>query len=208
MAKASLAALGDKLKRLFLGRIKVHDLAEGRRTEPPALLTHFRTVETHPIRSVPRVGAALFTQWKRSKAETAGAILRPDFAASFRAKSVPVSRFKAASLSSYKLKLTHRCSAKNGMWRIKHAPQLRRNRVNFIKDPPKFANSKLLALYSPIYQENVSKSSLDKSTGRLHLWYVAHSVRAGTRFHLLLFRVFGGGEPLRWVWLPADKKIR
>jgi hypothetical protein len=65
----------------------------------------------------------------------------------------------------------------------------------------------LLALYSPIYQENVTKSALDKSSGNLLFWYDNKRVKMGEKYHLLLLRVFGGEEPLKWVWLPADKKI-
>ena len=51
------------------------------------------------------------------------------------------------------------------------------------------------------------KSALDKASGNLLFWYDNKRVKAGEKSHLLLLRVFGAEEPLKWLWLPADKKI-
>jgi hypothetical protein len=79
--------------------------------------------------------------------------------------------------------------------------------LNFLKKQPKFEHATLLAIYSPIFQEKVAKSALDKASGNLLFWYDSERVKSGGKYHLLLLRVFGGAEPLKWVWVPVDKKI-
>jgi hypothetical protein len=107
----------------------------------------------------------------------------------------------------YKFNIATRAAAKRGMGRITKTPITRRNRINFLKSPPKFERSTLLALYSPLFQEKIVKSALDKSSGNLLFWYDNERVKAGEKYHLLLLRVFGGEEPLKWLWLPVTKKL-
>lgn len=207
MAKKTFADIGKKLSRLFLGRIVVRKVGELHREEPVEIMSHFRTVSTNPLRKVPRVGAALFVKWKQTRAISAGAVLEPRFASNFRINKIPLNGLAGTKVIQYKLRLAKRASAKSGMWKVKMLPQSRRNRLNYLKKQPKFEKASLLALYSPIFHGKVKKSALDKSSGNLVLWYDNDRVKLGDKCHLLLLRVFGGGEPLKWVWLPADKKI-
>ena len=207
MAKKAFSDIGRKLSRLFLGRIVVRKVGELHREEPPAVMTHFRTISTSPIRKVPRVGAALFVKWKKTRAIAAGSMLGPQLTKHFRVNDIPLTRMERINVTQYKLHLKKRAVAKSGMWRIKRLPQTRRNRLHYFKKQPKFEKASLLALYSPLFHDKVKKSALDKSSGNLVFWYDNERVKLGDRYHLLLLRVFDGAEPLKWVWLPANKKI-
>ncbi len=207
MAKTAFSDIGRKMSRLFLGRIVVRRVGELHREEPPAVMTHFRTISTNPIRKVPRVGAALFVKWKQTRAIAAGSMLGPQLAKHFRVNGVPLTRIDHVDVTQYKLRIQKRAAAKSGMWRIKRLPQTRHNRLQYLKIKPKFEKASLLALYSPLFHDKVKKSALDKSSGNLVFWYDNERVKQGDRYHLLLLRVFDGAEPLKWVWLPANKKI-
>jgi hypothetical protein len=207
MKKNALSNIGRKLSRLFLGRIVVRKASALRREQPPAIMTHFRSVSTSQIREVPRVGAALFVEWKKTRAIAAGSALGAQLAKRFRVNSVPLTRMEGVNVSRYKPRVKKRAAAKSGTRRIKRLPQTRRNRLSSLKIQPKFERASLLALYSPLFYDKVKKSALDKSSGNLVFWYDNERVKAGDRYHLLLLRVFDGGEPLKWVWLPANKKI-
>jgi hypothetical protein len=89
---------------------------------------------------------------------------------------------------------------------MKRLPLVLKNRINFLKKQMKFEKATMLALFYPVYQEKVTKSALDKGSGNLFIWYDNDRVKSGEKYHLLLLRVFGGEEPLKWVWLPAEKK--
>lgn len=206
MGKKTLENIGKKLSRLFLGRIKIHTVPDMKRSELPAVMTHFRGVDTHPIRTVPRVGAAMFAEWKKTKAITAGPVLGAHLEKNIKVGGRSFSR-KGAAVKGAKLISFKGGRVRNGTQMIKRLPHTRRNRISYIKDPPKFKMSSLLALYYPIYQSRVSKSSLDKKTGRLQFWYTESRAEPTGKSHLLLLRVFGSmSDPLRWVWLPADKR--
>ncbi len=207
MATNAFSDIGRKLSRLFLGRIVVRRVGELHREERPAIMTHFRTVVTSPIRKVPRVGAALFIKWKEMRAIAAGAMLGTQLTKHFRVSGVPLTRMDHVDVTRYKLRIEKRAAAKSGMWRIKNLPHTRRNRLQYLKKKPKFEKSSLLALYSPLFHDRVKKSVLDKSSGNLIFWYNSERVKQGERYHLLLLRTFDGAEPLNWMWLPADKKI-
>ena len=195
-----------KLSRVFLGRIIVRELSELRRDSPLEVSTYHRGVGVIPMRSEPRVGGALFVEWKNTEAKSAGSLMSLDYK-SLKISQIVLEAAKAPEIKKYKLNMKRRASARQAMGRINRTPLQRRNRVNFIKNPPKMENATLLALYSPIYQEKVTKSVLDKSSGNLLFWYDNKRVKTGEKYHLLLLRVFGGEEPLKWMWLPADKKI-
>lgn len=202
-----LADIKRKLARLFFGRIIVRELGELRRSEPTQIMTHFRYVDVRILRAAPRVGAALFVKWREAAAVSAGTLMGREPLKDFKVHSVyPI--FRAESqVRRYKLNLKARAHVKNAFGRIKKMPMTRRNRLNFLKTPPKFEKASLLAIYSPIYQEKVVKSALDKASGNLLFWYDYDRVKAGEKSHLLLLRVFGGTEPLKWVWLSVNKKL-
>jgi hypothetical protein len=207
MGKNALSSIGRKLSRLFLGRIVVRKVGEPHREEPPAIMTHFRSISTSPIRNVPRVGAALFVKWKSTRAITAGSLLGAQLTRHFHVNAVPLTRMEGVNVLRYEPRIKKRAAARSGMRRIRRSPQTRQNRLNYLKIQPKFEKASLLALYSPLFHDKVKKSVLDKSSGNLIFWYDDERVKLGDRYHLLLLRVFDGGEPLKWVWLPANKKI-
>lgn len=207
MAKSAFSDIGRKLSRLFLGRIVVRRVGELHREKMPAVMTHFRTISTSPIRKIPRVGAALFIKWKETRAIAAGGMLGPQLMKHFRVNDIPLTRMERMNVTRYKLLIKKRAAAKSGMWRIERLPHTRRNRLQYLKGKPKFEKASLLALYSPLFQDKVKKSALDKSSGNLVFWYDNERVKQGDRYHLLLLRVFNGAEPLKWVWLSANKKI-
>jgi hypothetical protein len=207
MENNALSNIGRKLSRLFFGRIAVREVGELHREKPTTIMTHFRSISTSPIRKVPRVGAALFVKWKSTRAIMAGSMLGGQLTKHFRVNAVPLTRMEGMNVTRYKLLLKKLAAAKPGTRRIKRLPQTRRNRLNYLKIQPKFGKASLLALYSPLFHDKVKKSVLDKSSGNLVFWYDNERVKRGERYHLLLLRVFDGGEPLKWVWLPANKKI-
>jgi len=193
-----------KLSRVFLGRIVVRELGGLRRAERAKISTHHRRALVIPMRVEPRVNSALFVEWKNTAPKSAGSLMSPQ---SLKVSHVALETTKTPEIKRYRLNLKRRAAARQAMGRMVRTPLQRNNRINFLKKPPKMENATLLALYSPIYQEKVKKSVLDKSSGNLLFWYDNKRVKAGERYHLLLLRVFGGEEPLKWVWLPADKKI-
>jgi len=193
-----------KLSRVFLGRIIVRELSALSRAGRVKISSHHRAALVIPMRVEPRVNSALFVEWKNTAAKTAGSLMGNK---SLEVSHVALEPTKAPEVRGYKLNLARRASARQATARMVKTPLQRKNRINFLKNPPKMENATLLALYSPIYQAKVTKSVLDKSSGNLLFWYDNKRVKAGEKYHLLLLRVFGGGEPLKWVWLPADKKI-
>jgi hypothetical protein len=203
-----LSEIGRKLSRLFLGRIVVRSLEDDlHRAEPSTIKTHFRTVEINPMRVEPRVRSALFVKWRNTRAVSAGSLIGGVALKNFKVRHIRLRVFNKKPVYRCRLNIKERTVAKKGMRRITRTPITRRNRLNFLKTPPKFERASLLAIYSPIFQEKVAKSALDKASGNLLFWYDIERVKAGERHHLLLLRVFGGEEPLKWVWLPASKKI-
>jgi hypothetical protein len=199
-----IAEIGRKISRIFLGRIVVRKRLDIRREDPANIETHFRHIEVKPLRVEPRMGKAMFVKWKNTAARSAGSLLG---CRGLSVMGVNPGAIRSPEIKRHKFNLKRRAFARHAMWRINRTPSQRRNRVNFLKNPPKIERATLLALYSPIFQEKVAKSALDKSSGNLLFWYDNKRVKMGERYHLLLLRVFGGGEPLKWVWLPADKKI-
>jgi hypothetical protein len=202
-----LDEIGKKLKRVFLGRIVVRGWGELRRETTCRTWTHFREVCVKPLRIEPRVKAALFAEWRNSRAKSAGSILGGYALKNFRVSGFPLGASHELYVKRYKFNIKNRARARHAMTRMNGLPSMRRNRINFIKKPPKMERSMLLAIYTPIFQEKVAKSALDKASGNLLFWYDNKRVKMGEKYHLLLLRVFGGEKPLKWVWLPADKKI-
>lgn len=94
---------------------------------------------------------------------------------------------------------------KNATPFISRIPIIRTNRLQFLKNPPKFEKASPLALYSPIAKDRVAKSTLDKSTGQLLFFYGPERPSQRTAYHLILLRVFGAAEPLQWLWLKRDQ---
>ncbi len=202
-----LSEIKRKLSRLFFGRIVVRRLGDLHRSEPTEIRTHFHDVGVRALRTVPRVGAALFVRWRTTTAVSAGSLLGESPFKNFKVHSVYPFGAEECRVIRYKLNIRARASARAALGRMKKTPMTRRNRLNFLKAPPKFEKSSLLALFTPIYKEKVLKSALDKASGNLLFWYDYDRVKAGEKHHLLLLRVFGSEDPLRWVWLPANKKI-
>ena len=202
-----LSEIKRKLSRLFFGRIVVREMGALHRSEPTEVRTHFHGVDVRALRTVPRVGAALFVRWRTTTAVSAGSLMGESPLKDFKVRSVYPLGTTNCKIARYKLHIEKRANAHAGLGRMKKMPMTRRNRLSFLKNPPKFEKSSLLALYSPIYQEKVVKSALDKTSGNLLFWYDYDRVKAGEKCHLLLLRVFGSGEPLKWIWLPANKKL-
>lgn len=202
-----LSEIGRKLSRLFLGRIVVKTPGELHREEPPTVSTHFRAADVQMMRPEPRVGSALFVKWKKSRPKSAGSLLGGNLLRGFKVSGVSFDMHMKNPVKKYRLSLDKRAVAKNGMWRMKRLPQMRKNRLNYLRVKPKFERATLLALYSPLFQSKVKRSALDKASGNLLFWYENDRIKLGERYHLLLLRVFSGSEPLKWVWLPADKKL-
>ncbi|MCL2683790.1 MAG: hypothetical protein FWE55_00955 [Synergistaceae bacterium] len=202
-----IAEIRRKLSRIFLGRIVVRELSGMRRVSSVKTYTHHHSVEVVPMRVEPRVKGALFVEWRETVAKSAGSLMGYKSSAPLVVSRVGLGKDRIPEVTGYKFTLKRRALVRNAIGLINKTPSQRNNRINFLKTPPKMEHATLLALYSPLYQERVSKSALDKSSGNLLFWYDNKRVKTGEKYHLLLLRVFGGGEPLKWVWLPADKKI-
>jgi hypothetical protein len=125
---------------------------------------------------------------------------------SFRVRGVKMDFKLTKGIIRHKFNLKRRAAARNAIRRIRKQPFILKNRINFLKKQLKFEKATLLALFYPVYQEKVTKSALDKGSGNLFIWYDNDRVKSGEKYHLLLLRVFGGEEPLKWVWLPAEKR--
>jgi hypothetical protein len=199
--------IGRKLKRVFLGRIVVHELGALRRETPCLVSTHFRELGVKPLRIEPRVMSALFAEWGKSRAKSAGSVLGGHAVKNFKVSGFSLDASRELGVKRCKFNIKARARARRAAALMNGLPSARRNRVSFIKNPPKMENSTLLAVYTPIFQEKVVKSALDKASGNLLFWYDNKRIKMGEKYHLLLLRVFGGEKPLKWLWLPADKKI-
>jgi hypothetical protein len=149
----------------------------------------------------------MFVRWRSAGAKSAGSLLGGKAMKKLRTESVNFHAARKLEIKRWKFNLKRRASPRHAMALIHRTPSTRRNRSAYLNLPPKFERATLLALYSPIFQEKVTKSALDKASGNLLFWYDNRRVKAGEKCHLLLLRVFGGGEPLKWLWLPADRKI-
>ncbi|MDR1133161.1 MAG: hypothetical protein LBL05_03310 [Synergistaceae bacterium] len=204
---AFFSDIAQKLSRIFLGRIIVRSLDDIRRAKPARIDTHFRAVEVKRLRTEPRVNAAMFVQWKSTRPRSAGSLFGGKIAKKLGTEGMSFGAARELGVKRWKFNLKRRAAPHHAMGRIYRTPSTRRNRVSYLKKPPKFERATLLALYSPIFQEKVAKSALDKSSGNLLFWYDNKRVKSGEKSHLLLLRVFGGREPLKWLWLPADRKI-
>lgn len=204
---SKLSGIGKKLSRLFLGRIVVKKFGELHRQEETLVSTHYRKPAINVMRPEPRVGAALFVNWKNSHPASAGSLLGGNLLENFKVSGVKFELHMKTSVKQYKFRIENRAAAKNGMWRMKRLPHTRKNRLNFLKTKPKFERATLLALYSPLFQSRVKRSVLDKASGNLLFWYDNDKIKLGGKYHLLLLRVFGETPPLKWVWIQADKKL-
>jgi hypothetical protein len=204
---ALFSEIAQKLSRVFLGRIVVRSLGDIHRAEPARVDTHFRASEVKSLRTEPRVNAAMFVRWKKTRAKTAGSLFGDTFPKNFRTEGMRFGAARKLEVKRWKFNLKRRAAPRHAMPLIHRTPSTRRNRASYLKKPPKFERATLLALYSPIFQEKVAKSALDKASGNLLFWYDNKRIKMGEKSHLLLLRVFGAGEPLKWLWLPADKKI-
>jgi hypothetical protein len=201
-----LSEIGRKLSRLFLGRIVVRSLGDLKRAEPAKIMTHFHQVGINPMRAESRVRSALFVKWKSARAVSAGNLLNGRFLENFKVRSVRLPVPRKNIVRRHRFNIEERAAARRAMRRIARTPITRRNRLHFVKSLPKFERASVLALFSPIFQEKVVKSALDKGSGNLLFWYDNDRPKTGERHHLLLLRVFGEEEPLKWVWLPVNKK--
>jgi hypothetical protein len=202
-----LDEIGKKLKRVFLGRIVVRGGSELRRETSCRAWTHFREVSVKPLRIEPHVRSALFVEWRKSRAKSAGSILGEYTQKNFKVSGFQLDAQRELGVKRYKFNIKSRGRTRHAVTRMKDLPSMRHNRISFLKKPPKMEHSTLLAIYTPIFQEKVAKSTLDKASGNLLFWYDYKRVKMGEKYHLLLLRVFGGEQPLKWVWLSADKKI-
>jgi hypothetical protein len=170
--------------------------------------THVRAAVVKRLRTEPRVNAAMFVRWRNNtRPGSAGSLLGGKITEKLRTEGVRFGSARKLEVKKLKFNLKRRAAPHYAMARIHRTASTRRNRVAYLKKPPKFEHATMLAQYSPIFQEKVAKSALDKSSGNLLFWYDNKRVKLGEKSHLLLLRVFGGGEPLKWLWLPADKKI-
>jgi hypothetical protein len=199
--------IAQKLSRIFLGRIVVRSLGDIHRAKPARVDTHFRAVEVKPLRTESRVSAAMFVRWKKTRAKTAGLLFGGQLPKNLKTEGMSFAATRKLEVKRWKFTLKRRAAPRHAMPLIHRTPSTRRNRASYLKKPPKFERATLLALYSPIFQEKVMKSALDKASGNLLFWYDNKRVKMGEKSHLLLLRVFGEAEPLKWLWLPADKKI-
>ncbi|MBP8784824.1 MAG: hypothetical protein KBH12_05020 [Synergistaceae bacterium] len=209
-----LADIAQKLSRLFLGRIRVRSLDPFHEREATVIHTHRRPLEIMRMRADPRVGSACFVAWKNQKARSAGSLLgklgeikTKQISLALKGgnvKAIPLNQ-QEGKVKKISLKLQRAKRVRHGLMRIANFPIYRKNRLNFIKNPPKIEKATILALFSPIFRDSVIKTVLDKSSGNLLVWYERKRV-SGEPQHLLLVRVFGAKEPLEWIWLPAAKK--
>jgi hypothetical protein len=202
-----ITELGRKLSRIFLGRIIVRDMGSLLREAPLSVMTHTRKIDVKPLRAAARVGSALFVKWRGAGIKSAGLLPDPHASKKFKPHKISFRKIKHCEVRYFRFALKRKAAARKAMSRINRAPSMRHNRLGFLKNQPKFGHAALLALYSPLFQEKVVKSALDKSSGNLLFWYDNERVKIGDRYHLLLLRVFGGKEPLKWLWLPVGRKI-
>lgn len=198
-----LDSIAQKLSRLFLGRICVRRVELLREQKTTAISSHHRIIEVTPVRTQPRVDAARFIQWRDTKAKSAGSLLGKLGKIKVKKR---VFRLKGGTMGRVSLGFKRAGRVRNGLMKIANLPIYRKNRLNFIKNPPKIDRATILALFSPIIGDRVARTILDKSSGNLLVWYQKKRI-GGQPQQLLLVRVFGAKEPLQWIWLPSEKKL-
>jgi len=198
------------LARLFLGKAKVRSLRpQGKEV---VLRTVGRVVETHPLRPPERVlgsalyGSAMDVLVKGSCISKAvheavkGNIRGGTFSFDGRlaVKGEKVVRDRRVFLHSLG-GFTVRCIGAVG--RITPLPIEVRNRLPWFRGRSNSLKKGevLLALYSPILEEGLLKSVLNKERGTLLVWY--NPRRAWKARSLFLVRNFSSGGSLEWKWI-------
>lgn len=198
------------LARLFLGKAKVHSLRpQGKEVLLRAL---GRVVETRPLRPPGRVlGSALYSSamdvlvkgsciseavLEGVKANIRGGTFFFDGRLAVKGeKVVRDTRVFLHSVGGF----TVRCI--EAVRRITPLPIEVRNRLPWFRGRPSSLKKGeiLLALYSPILEDGVLKSVLNKERGTLLVWY--NPRRAWKARSLFLVRDFSSGGSLEWKWI-------
>ncbi|MCX7828427.1 MAG: hypothetical protein N2315_04365 [Thermanaerothrix sp.] len=187
----SIEGILGALSRLFLGRVKVRSWAVARGCEVLSLRGG-RDVRVRSMGLSPRVVEASFVKWGRMRVESPGRWL-------FDPKAVRVFgglHVYEAAVKGVPLGLRGRVVG--GLERVAGLPQERSNRIRYCALEIKGAS--VMAVFYPIIRGLVKRSVLDKRSGRLLLWYRDGPSRERS-VRLLMVRVFGAEDPVRWIWL-------
>ncbi|EHM09624.1 hypothetical protein TheveDRAFT_0460 [Thermanaerovibrio velox DSM 12556] len=187
----SIEGLVRVLNRLFLGRVRVRSWGGSQGCEVLSLRAD-RGVLVKSMGLVPRVVEASFVRWGRMRVGTPGRWL-------FDPKAVVV----AGGLEGYDavvkaVPFRLRGRVERGLERVIDLPQERANRVRYF--PLEIKGASVMAVFYPIIKGLVKRSVLDKRSGRLLLWY-RDGVSSERPARLLMVRVFGAEDPVRWIWL-------
>ncbi len=188
-----LHSLREKLRRLFWGRIRVHRLVPGHDRDNLVVIYALRKAQVHSLRSPVTVDASRCLQWKRMlpQGQRFDLFISPPPTQGGRMTlSIQTQVTQGLSLSSH-------VSVRDDLKKIMIFPQRRVNRIPFLKDRrPK----DIMALYYPIVKECLSRTTLEKESGALFIWYNPSCRERSSRI-LCLVPDPGKRPPLMWKWL-------
>ncbi|WP_281746129.1 hypothetical protein [Thermanaerovibrio acidaminovorans] len=193
----------EALGRIFLGRVRVRS---GLRSRMGRVLGGLPHRELRVIRRAleARFISASFVRWRSVRVASASRwVLDPRSVRVSGGLSLPEGRvlgFRVREKEPWVGTVPlGRCPAVlEGLGLVASLPQERSNRIRYA--PMELKGASAIALFYPIMRDIVKRSVLDKRSGRLLLWY--HGAQSGGKpARLLMVRVFGAEDPIRWVWL-------
>jgi hypothetical protein len=195
-----LEEIGESLSRLFAGRVRVRSLPS--RRAKIASLTPVRrdtiNVERLDNRQNTPVMRSLAAEWRHIYPRRMILAL----AGSVKIRSAPLG--VRPPLVKGVLVFGIGPNVNDATERIKLLPQVRGNRVRYLKERPFVEGSGLIALFSPIIKDALLREVLERERGVLFVWYDVSS-DAALPYMLALFRRLDAsqGDIFSWRWLPG-----
>jgi len=195
-----LEEIRENLSRLFAGRIRVRSLPS--RWAKVASLTPVRrdtiNVERLDNRQNTPVMRSLAAEWRHIHPRRMNLAL----AGSVKIRSAPLEVHPPLTKGSLSFGISP--TIKNATERMKFLPQVRGNRVRYLKERPFVEGSGLIALFSPIIKDALLREVLERERGVLFIWYDVSS-DAALPYMLALFRRLdvSQGDIFSWRWLPG-----
>jgi hypothetical protein len=195
-----LEEIGESLSRLFAGRVRVRSLPS-RRAKIASLAPVRRdtiNVERLDNRQNTPVMRSLAAEWRHIYPRRMILAL----AGSVKIRSVPL-RVRPPLVKGV-LVFGIGPTVNDATERIKLLPQVRGNRVRYLKERPFVEGSGLIALFSPIIKDALLREVLERERGVLFVWYDVSS-DAALPYMLALFRRLDAsqGDIFSWRWLPG-----
>ena len=195
-----LEEIGESLSRLFAGRVRVRSLPPHRArvaSLPPVRRGPINIEHLDSRQNAPVMGS-LASEWRYIRPHRMNLAL----AGSVKIRSAPLEVRPPLTKGSLSFGISP--TIKDATERIRFLPQVRGNRVRYLKEKPFVEGSGLIALFSPIIKDALLREVLERERGVLLIWYDISS-DAVLPYMLALFRRLDApqGDIFSWRWLPG-----